>query len=163
MSNESLKTEFYNELIEYLGKKFDDSLYEYACRNEMLDYKIYFDTYIQHLNKHPFNFYCEMRNSSLLPMDWTFINKMYFIYLMDKDFDNQTLSKLENISDYGKFYLNPKEFNPNEFKTEWLLFFPNKVFLDIFSKIPYVKEAIETTLKKEHDSELAEIYTQYFL
>ena len=71
------------------------------------------------------------------------------------------LEKLENLTDYMKFYIFRDKSDISKFKTEWLLLIQFKAAYVEISKIKALKKIIENYLKINFDKEIAKIYTKY--
>jgi hypothetical protein len=56
------------------------------------------------------------------------------------------------------FLLDPKDFDPKKFQCDWLRYYILPSFHKRYAQIEYIGRALETTLEKKYDSELAEFY-----
>ena len=66
---------------------------------------------------------------------------------VDKVFDDEVL-----------FLLDPKDFDPKKFQCDWLKYYILPSFHKRYAQIEYIGRALETSLGKTYDSELAEFY-----
>lgn len=164
ISDDSIREVLKNKIIEKLDEKFNDDLYTNAVFNNILDYNQYFEQYISEINNTKEN--GAYTNSSGRPkmQSLVFINAMIFIYNMNVKSNDKRLEAFTNLADYMKFYLNPEKFDYTNFKVEWLdIVDGREVFYKRFAKIPVLKKEIEKALKEKFDSDLAELYTKYFI
>lgn len=82
-----------------------------------------------------------------------------FFDLVNKGIINTQGINRDNIKeDTFIFLLNPEEFNPQKFKVDWLKYFNWESYCKRYSKIEYIKSALEKQLEKEYDKGLSEVY-----
>jgi transcriptional regulator CtsR len=164
ISDNTIREELKNKIIEKLNKKFNDDLYTNAVFKNILDYNQYFEQYISEINNTKGNGAYTISLGRLQMQSFIFINSMIFIYNMNVKSDDKRLEAFTNLVDYMKFYLNPEKFDYTNFKVEWLNIVDGReVFYKRFAKIPVLKKEIEKALKEKFDSDLAELYTKYFI
>lgn len=157
ISNDEIKMELKERIIDKLDKKFDVDLYTEASFEKIIDFNKYFDIYIAEIDKIKGGEYLSREHFPV-----AFINALLFIYHMQVNSNDKRLQGFTNLSDYMQFFLFPEKFDYKKFKTEWLLIEPNEIFLEKFKKIPEIKKKIEESLKETFNRELAEILFTYF-
>lgn len=151
-------------LIEILDDSFDRELYRRASIEKIIDFNLYFDTYIDDVNRSKVPEGFKMPLSRPQKYCFTFMNAMIFLYFMGVDSSDSRLKAFTNLSDYMKFYLDPEGYDYNNFNPEWLMFANEReVFFDRFAKIPELKLSIEKALKEQHDDRIAILYSKFFL
>ncbi len=164
ISDDPIREELKNKIIEKLDKKFNDDLYTNAVFKNILDYNQYFEKYISEINNTKGNGAYTISSGRPKMQSFVFIKAMIFIYNMNVKSDDKRLEEFTNLADYMKFYLNPEKFDYTNFKVEWLdIVDGREVFYKRFAKIPVLKKEIEKALKEKFDSDLAELYTKYFI
>lgn len=164
ISDDTIREELKNKIIEKLDKNFNDDLYTNAVFKNILDYNQYFEQYISEINNTKGNGAYTISSGRPKMQSFVFINAMIFIYNMNVKSDDKRLAAFTNLADYMKFYLNPEKFDYTNFKVEWLdIADGREIFYKRFAKIPVLKKEIEKALKEKFDSDLAELYTKYFI
>lgn len=164
ISDDTIREELKNKIIEKLDKNFNDDLYTNAVFKNILDYNQYFEQYISEINNTKGNGAYTISSGRPKMQSFVFINAMIFIYNMNVKSDDKRLEAFTNLADYMKFYLNPEKFDYTNFKVEWLdIADGREIFYKRFAKIPVLKKEIEKALKEKFDSDLAELYTKYFI
>jgi hypothetical protein len=164
ISDDTIREELKNKIIEKLDKKFNDDLYTNAVFKNIIDFNQYFEQYISEINNKKGNGAYTLSSGRPKMQSFVFINAMIFIYNMNVKSDDKRLKAFTNLADYMKFYLNPEKFDYTNFKIEWLdIVDGREVFYKRFAKIPALKKEIEKALKENFDAELAELYAKYFI
>lgn len=168
ISDINCKKYFYDKIIDTLNGKFDIELYKISSLNKIIDYNLYFDDYVDYINE--LNSSNNIENDGYdsegeKPMlyDFYFYNELYFIYKLNIKSNDKRLEKLTNLHEFMKFGIYRDRYNLTKFKIEWLLLFNGDTFYKEFRKISKIKTIIKNSLKENYNSELAEIYTKYFL
>ncbi len=164
ISDDTIREELKNKIIERLDKNFNDDLYTNAVFKNILDYNQYFEQYISEINNTKGNGAYTISSGRPKVQSFVFINAMIFIYNMNVKSDDKRLEAFTNLADFMKFYLNPEKFDYTNFKVEWLdIADGREIFYKRFAKISVLKKEIEKALKEKFDSDLAELYTKYFI
>lgn len=164
ISDDTIREELKNKIIEKLDKKFNIDLYTNAVFKKIIDFNQYFEQYIAEINNTKGNGAYTLSSGRPKMQSFVFINAMIFIYNMNLKSDDKRLEAFTNLADYMKFYLNPEKFDYANFKAEWLdIVDGREVFYKRFAKIPALKKEIEKALKEKFDAELAELYAKYFI
>lgn len=168
MSNDVLKNELKLRLIDKLKLDFDEQLYVNACYSKVIDYNLFFEQYIESLNKvsnqsNDKNDGYQNIDGKLRLNTFHYYNAILFFYYMKVKSNDVRLQKLTNLFGYMKFYTYRDKFDFTEFKAEWLKLINSEVVFKELKKIKSLKKIIENHLKGSYDKELAEIYTKYFI
>lgn len=163
ISDNSLKDELKNNIINNLDDKFDIDLYTSASYHKIIDFNLYFEKFVSEINLTKGNGNYTLSAGIPRLQSFVFINAVMFIYIMNIKGDDKRLLGFTDLTDYMKFYLFPEKFNYRKFKVEWLYIGDRDFFYKRFRKISGIKKAIEQKLKKKFDKELAEIYSKYFI
>ncbi len=163
ISDDLIKEDLKQIIIDQLNNKFDSDLYTSASVKKIIDYNLYFEKYLTIINSTKGNGFYTVESGRPKINNFTFINAMLFIYIMELKSDDKRFELFTKLSDYMKFYLMPEKFDYKKFKVEWLYIGDRAVFYNRFKNIPAIKKAIETELKGNFNVELAEIYSKYFI
>ena len=164
ISNEEIREELKRNIISKLDTKFDSDFYVNAAYRGIIDFNQYFDEYIKQIDRSKGNGAYTLESNRPNMKSLVFINAILFLYKMNVRSDDKRLEAFRNLADYMKFYLNPENFDYTNFKVEWLHIAGDiDVLFERFSKIPALKKEIEKSLKENFDTELAKLYTKYFL
>ena len=163
ISDDTIKHELKQKIIDSLDSKFNSALYTSASFMKIIDFNKYFEHYIFEINSAKDNGRYTLKVGRPRMQSFVFINAMMFIYNMEVKSDDKRLKAFTNLSDYMKFYLFPEKFNYKKFKVEWLYIGDRDFFFKRFQKIPAIKKTIEKKLKEKFDKGLAEIYTKHFI
>ncbi len=162
IANRKVKDKLEALIIDKLNSKFDNQLYANASFANMIDFNLFFNEYIDYLNSLPKSNYT-LSNGKPKFNSFHFFNAILFLYSMDVKSNDQRLNRLQDLSDFMKFFIFRDKSDLKKFKTEWLLLIPRKTIYEKLSKIKALKKIIEDSLKKEFNEDVAKIYTQYFL
>lgn len=164
ITDETIKEELKKRITGKLDKKFNSDLYTSAVLKKIINYNKYFQKYIAEINTTKGNGHYSIHVGRPSMQSFVFINAMLFIYKMKIKGDDKRLEAFTNLKDYMKFFINPEEFDYENFKPEWLhMATGSEIFYERFAKIPAIKKQLEKVLKEEFDAELAELYTKYFI
>ncbi|WP_089796282.1 SIR2 family protein [Chryseobacterium wanjuense] len=168
ISNDKVKNFYYQIITERLQNNFDNDLYRSATLNKIIDYNIFFDSFISYLNKRNKGNDSEkdgyfMENGKPKFHNHLFYNDLLFFYRLGVKENDQRLQKLSNLYEFMKFCIFREKYDFSKFKVEWLYLFDHKIFYNEFKKIKPLKKIIETALKAKYDEELAKIYAQFFI
>lgn len=149
--------------IETFAEKFNSELYHNLLRNRILKYDEgdYFNQYIFNLR---LNNYLSVDDpeSSKRHWDYSLNNFIHTIYILDIPMDFEGLSPLKNLPAYESWFLNPLDFNYDNFKARWLkLVSPVHVYPKL-KRIPLLKQKVSESLKADFDAEIAEVYFKHF-
>ncbi|HFK5587012.1 TPA: SIR2 family protein [Elizabethkingia anophelis] len=168
ISNDEVKKYYYKIIIERLLDNFEELLYKKAVEYKIIDYNIFFDSYISYLNN--------LNSTNNIEFDGYFMeagkpkfnsvffhNELLFLYQIGIKGGDERLKGLSNLYEYMKFCIFREKYNFSQFKIEWLYLFEHETFFNEFRKIKPLKKIIEASLKENYDKDLALIYTQYFL
>lgn len=164
ISDDTIREELKNKIIEKLDQEFNSELYTIAALKKIIDFNKYFEQFILKINNTKGNGAYTLSSGWPKMQSFVFINAVIFIYSMNVKGDDKRLEAFTNLADYMKFYLNPEKFDYANFKVEWLgIVGDREVFYKRFAKIPALKNEIEKALKEKFDAELAELYAKYFI
>ncbi len=164
ISGEEIKKELKSEILNILNSKFNIDLYIKSVHDEIIDFNIYFETYLKEVNLKKGNDDYTIKDEKFIRNNYLFFYAMIFIYQINIKSDDKRLKLLKNLNDCQRFFLNPEKFDYTKFKMEWLhLTKKYDFFYKRFSKINALKKKIEIELKNTYDEELSKLYIKYFL
>lgn len=161
MSNEEIKKELQSILIIKLKTNFDSELYVEASFNKMIDYNLFFETFINEINSADLNY--SFRNGKPKLNNFTFHNNLIFIYEMKVKSNDKRLESIINPSEQMQFFLFRDRFDLSRFKIEWLYLCKWDIIYKELSKIKPLKKIIELALKDKYEEQLSNIYTKFFI
>lgn len=153
-------------LINYISNvNHDIELYYSACIYDMIDYKLFWDTFIQEsiksIKKKP-------EAVSFFENENAFNPNSYFRIIVDLciryeiDTLDEKFNELRDISDFYRWMLDLENYDYSNFKVEWLKIYTTHVFLKRYSEIKPIKECLKQYLKEHEDNLLSSIYLDYF-
>ncbi|MFC0780870.1 SIR2 family protein [Flavobacterium sp. HJSW_4] len=162
ISDKTIKNQLQVLLIDRLNTSFDVKLYTNASYAKMIDFNLFFDDYIDYLNISPQSNYV-LENGRPKFDSFHSFNVILFLFFMDVKPNDPRLKRLQNLNDFMSFFIFRDKSDLKKFKIEWLLLMPRKIIYEKLSKIKALKKIIEDSLKNHYDSDVAKIYTEYFL
>jgi hypothetical protein len=160
MSNDVIKKELYSILINKLETSFNSDLYREASFNKMIDFNLYFETYI---NKNNADLNYKFRDGKTKLNNFSFHNILIFIYEMNVKSNDKRLESFANTSEQMQFFLFRDKFDFSKFKIEWLYLIDRDLIYLELSKIKPLKKLIESALKEKYEEKLSIIYTKFFI
>jgi hypothetical protein len=164
ISDDLIKQELKQKIIDNLNKKFDNDLYTISSLKKIIDFNKYFEQYIAEINISKGNGQYVLYSGKPRLDSFVFLNAMIFIYNMKIKSDDKRLKAFTNLSDYMKFFISPEKFDYGKFKLEWLYIAGGReIFYKRFAKITAFKKQFKKALKEGFDNELAELFIKYFL
>ena len=164
LSDDSNREKVSHEIANYLKNNFDNILFWNACREDIIDYREYFDKYLEFVNanKNPTDPLELQSGKTIRIVNYRFNEFIEFIYRKGITLSEEQLNCFTNLIDYQRFLLNPSEFDFEKFEPIWLLVWRSDTYLTRFKKIPEIKERLFTYLKSNADKKLAGLYFEYF-
>ncbi|SHL25676.1 SIR2-like domain-containing protein [Flavobacterium saccharophilum] len=169
MSNLELKNKLESILINNLKNDFEPTLYTQASYQKIIDYRIFFDQYIESINLSN-SWYSSDENSGYSLVNnkpvldnFHFHNALIFLYDMNVKSNDPKLDLFTNLTDYMKFFLFREKSDLLKFKIEWLFLINWETIYKEIKKIKHLKKLIEVALRENYDEELAKLYTKYFM
>jgi len=168
MSSIDVKNELKSILVNKLKIDFNEKLYVNACYSEIIDYNMFFEDYIELLNKinsqnkDKSNGY-ENIDGKLKLINFYYYNAILFLYHMGVKSTDVRLKKMTNLLGYMKFYIFRDKFDVSLFKVEWLELIDREIVFEELAKIKSLKKIISNYLKGTYNKRIAEIYVKYFI
>ena len=172
---DSEKEFFRGEVINKVNTNFNSfiDVYWYFSINKKIDYTIFFNQYVDYINKQctfsdedvikaSLNLYPNSNLNFFEPTD-LFINLFRFIRCLDISLENEELACINRDCNFKYFLLSPFSFDYNNFRIEWFHFFSDKEVYEFWAKIPQIKEQLTLSLKEKPNEKLGEIYLKYFI
>jgi len=164
ITDTEIKADLKAELIKLLDLNLEIDLYVSAVENDVIEYERYFEKYLQKIEQHKVKEDPIIFSGRAKLSNFTFINAVRFIYSLKLPNNDSRLKSLTNLADYMEFFLYPEFFDYSKFKVEWLSLLVDEADLfERFSKITYIKKAIEESLKNSFNHQLAKHYIKYFV
>jgi len=164
LSERSIKDDLTQTILEILDASFDKELYVEASYREIIDFNRYFDLYLSHIDMEIQSQQQVSQNDVNHDPSQSFLTALFFIYYKKVSSNDVRLSKLNNLSEQMKFYINPESFQYDTFQPEWLHFVgEEEVFFERWRKIPELKKQIERALKRQFETKLGALYARYFI
>jgi hypothetical protein len=163
MSNEEVKKELYSIFIKKLETKFDSELYREASYQKMIDFNLFFETYLQEINVIGADLDYEFRDGKPKLNNFLFSNALLFIYKMEVKSNDKRLNVFGTISEQVQFFLFRDKSDLSKFKIEWLYLIDWDIIYTELSKIKPLKKIIESALKDKYEEKLSNIYTKFFI
>lgn len=147
-------------ILERLNNRFDTDLYYRAVVNRVVDYKSYFQDFIQRIPK-------STEESSIKELvtgrkdSYNYrLNQLVQICYMN---EMKIPVDLHPPTDYYQWLFDPENFDYEKFDVSWLLEFKVRTYLERFSKIPKIKEAVEAFLRKSTHKDLSQLYFNHLI
>jgi hypothetical protein len=160
--NTDLELTLKKEFNEVLNSNFNDHLYESLLWDKVIavNENSYFEQYIDQVNRTKGRGYI---GKEIQPFeDFVFYNFALRVYYLRMDFGDNQLKKINYSSQFENWILNPGTFDYSQFDIEWIKAVRSKFILTRLKDFSVIGDIIEQHLKKNYDSELAEIYIKYF-
>ncbi len=151
-----------NEFEINLNEKFNSKFFEALILHSSYDYnsKNYFQLYTEQTNLNKGGRSIEYGTNKLT--DLVFLNYIYVLYYREIDFNRTEFEVFKNLNEFELWLLNPIKFNYKNFDAKWLIDIHNSIIINRLKGNKNICEAIETELKKEFNSILAELKYKYF-
>lgn len=155
-----------NTIEEYLNNKFDSCLYDIMIRKRLYDYRKhdYFKKLIIDINKRGGKGYIGVENEIPRFTNFYMYNFSLLIYLLDIPFGYKDFEIFTNLGEFEKWMLNPSIYNSQNFDVNWLLAIGvERAFVfNRIKDIAYISGSLKESLKKDYNTQFAEIYFKYF-
>lgn len=146
---------FKNKLKDFLMKGIDAQPFYSAIK-----YKIITDKEVKKMYSEKISIAIqrkiERENSPKTHNDFYILQ--YYDLVNKKLIPNLNYKELNIQEEHYKFIVDPENYNPKNFKIEWLKIYDWDSFLKRFSKIDYIFYSLEDYLTKRFDKELSKIY-----
>lgn len=153
-------------LTNYIANvNLDIELYYSACIYDMIDYKLFWNTFIQEsiksIKKNPeaISFF-ENEDAFNPNSSFRIIADLCIRYEIDTL--DEKFNEFRDISDFYRWMLDLENYDYSNFKVEWLKTYTTHVFLKRYSEIKPIKECLKQYLKEHEDNLLSSIYLDYF-
>lgn len=149
------KSAFKNKLKSFLMEEIDVQPFYSAIKN-----KIITDKKVKKLYSEKISIIIQKKveRENRIKTHNDFYVLQYFDLVNKKLIPNLNFKELNIQDEHYKFIIDPENYNPENFRVEWLKIYDWDSFLKRFSRIDYIFESLEDYLVKNFDKELSKIY-----
>lgn len=162
--DENCKRILNQEIEDVLDEKFDISFYDQLIRKQLYDFKRkdYFERLIKDVSvSKETGFTNKFDGDNPVFEGYRFYNFVILLNILEVDKRSELLKVFDNISEYEKWLLNPKNHDYSNFDVKWILASNNKYILKNLKGIPDLKIVIEDVLRCQFHPSLYEIYHKH--
>ncbi len=166
MSSDEIKEFLKRQIIIKLKASFNVNLYIEACFENIIDYNLFFEKYINHIKKNldSNNNHTgyKIKNGKPKLDNFIFFNFIVLLYTLDVKSNDKRLLPLKGMSDFMDFFIFREKSDLSKFKVEWLLLIDRDFVYKELSKIKKIKKLIELQLKQNNNDQIAKIFFDFF-